>query len=502
MTKFMVNRFQSMGNILLTRKTIPYYSEWRHIRPTIQQKDINWYSVHRLFLNSIWHFLAVISYNAVISHKMFKFIYENVFKTIIKERKVVSPCTIIANIKKVLNNKIEISLNESMKRAWQLLYDHNLIIRKVEDYVQGKPPSIERIIPGITITIMCLLIIVRFTSIAFVDNYFIQILMNDSIDQIVGDRKTCMMFSFLIAWSTFVTLSVFLLIIYHDLKNKFKCFKYIFNLIENKPAIDLSYSRHRRLTLGLHLMTEYYFPFFYRSCLSSSFLMYTFLTFIYLPDGGSVLSILMALLWLTPIYIMLKLAWSIIFLWGIFWMICMIYVKYLFNTIEDNIELCLKCRNSKLVIKVIKQHRIAEQICDDMNELCKVFNFILYFLVSPMHIFFMNFIFDSNSPLITKIISTVGVITGYSLSFSVIFITSQITRSAHRPRKLFYRYLNSTSLPFNHRMKITSFTEYLCGPDIGFYCMDWFLMDSYEFYQYITYCGSLYIMGSSFVQTL
>ena len=181
-----------------------------------------------------------------------------------------------------------------MKRAGQLLYDYKLIIRKVENYARGEEAPLGRIIEAMVITIIWLLMLARLLTMAFVDNHVIQILMNDCIER-VGDRKSSMMFSFLSAWIVFTGVTVISFFIYYDWKKRFKYFKHIFNLIENKPAIDLSFSRHRRLTLGLHLMTEYFFPFFYGISLASTFLFYTFLWFFYLPDGGSVLSISMAL---------------------------------------------------------------------------------------------------------------------------------------------------------------------------------------------------------------
>ena len=87
----------------------------------------------------------------------------------------------------------------------------------------------------------------------------------------------------------------------------------------------------------------------------------------------------------------------------------------------------------------------------------------------------------------------------YTLIFGLIFLNSQITRSAHSTRKYFYGYLNSTSLPIKRRMKIMAFMEKLCGPDIGFYCWDWFPLNFFEFYQYCAFCASFYMMVVGFL---
>ena len=178
------------------------------------------------------------------------------------------------------------------------------------------------------------------------------------------------------------------------------------------------------------------------------------------------------------------------------WIFCVFYVKYAFNTVEDNIKLCLKCRNSNLDIKAIKQHRIAVKMCEDMNELFKIMNFIIYFMVSFAYLFSFNLILDKDSPIVIKVFLVINSSFGYTMALGIILINSQITHSAHRPRKYLYGYLNR-ALPFKHRMKIMSFIEMLCGPDIGFYCMDWFPLNSYEFYQYCAFCASNYFLVSS-----
>ena len=183
------------------------------------------------------------------------------------------------------------------------------------------------------------------------------------------------------------------------------------------------------------------------------------------------------------------------FIWGaVSCAFTMFYIKYLFNTIEDNIKLCLKCRNSKLVIKAINEHRIAEQMCKDMNDIYKICNFVLYFIFSPAHMLNIYYLFNKNIPATFRYISIILFVLTYSLIFVAILLNSRIIQSAHSTRKYFNAYLISDSLPFKHRMKIMAFIEKLCGPDIGFYCMDWFPLNYFEFHKYCAFCASFYFM--------
>ena len=426
-------------------------------------------------------------------NEMIKFIYEK-FRLI--RLKLLLPWQIFNNLKNDLSGENNISLSESVKRTWQLLYDYKLLYNNIEEYVQGQKPSIGRIIKVTTIEIFLLIVSARTLTMAFYDKPIIQIITNDFIEQ-MGNKKSSLVGAMLMAPIPILALLCLIGLHYHELKQKLKFFNCVYDLIQNKPTIQLSYSRHRRLTLGLHLITKYIFPVIFNLSLISVLALYTHCSFLYSPDRGSFLSIIMGILWIAPNYFTLKAAFIITYLGSISYIFCMFYVKYTFNTIEDNIKLCVEFRNSQLVIKAIEEHRIATKLCEDMNDFFKVLNFFLYFIVSPFHVLYIYFMFDVNT-LYIQVGSALVVISGYSANFSVILMGSLITRSAHRPRKYLYKYLNRNSLRFKHRMKIMFFNEKLSGHNIGFYCLDFFPMKTFEFYKYIAFCVSFYIMISNF----
>ena len=423
--------------------------------------------------------------------KIFKIIHERITSFILKISEEFD------QLKKVLNNEIELSLNQTVRRCAQIFYDYHISFNNIEGYVLGHKPPIRRIYMGLFFEILLILFLVRTLFMAFSDNPVLQIVFNDVINQL-GDRKSSMICAMLLGSGAFTVLIIRTLFNYYELTHRLKFFGYLYDLIENKPAIELSCSRHQRLTLGLHLVTKYVFPFVYRLTLSMAITAYTLFSFLYLPEG-SVFSYIMAVLWLVPTYLSFMIIFSMLYLGAITWTFNMFYVKYAFNTIEENIKICLKCRNSKLVIKAISEHRIAVKICEDINDFYKLMNFILYFILSPFHMLNIYFITDESNPINFRITAAVVSIIVYSIIVSLILINSQITESAHRPRKYLYRYLDNSSLPFKRRMKIMEFIEMLCGPDIGFYCWDWFSLNSYEFYQYCAFCASFYLMVSGFL---
>ena len=400
-----------------------------------------------------------------------------------------------SDIKKELNNEIEISLSESLKRGAQLYYDYNIIYNNLEGYVQGHKPSFRRILLVSIGEIMSMICIVRVLVLGVCnENPGLQLFLNDFTFKMLVTGQTRMIIGIIIIWLALLNIIIPGTFNYNELTHNLKVMDYLYDITQNKPAIQLSYSRHRRLTLGLHLYTKYICHFGYVLSVFAIFIFFAILSLMYSPNGNYFLSKLMALIWLIPTFFFIKLSCAIVSPGAHIYVFCVFYLKYAFNTIEDNIKLCLKCRNSKLVIKAINEHRIAEQMCKDFNDFFKIINFIIYFIVSPSHMLNIRLISDENSPVSARIIGLVVSLLSYTLSFTLILINSQIIRSAHRPRKYFYGYLNRKGMPFKTRTKIMTFIEWLCGPDIGFYCMDWFPLNSFEFYKYCAFCVSFYIM--------
>ena len=75
-----------------------------------------------------------------------------------------------------------------------------------------------------------------------------------------------------------------------------------------------------------------------------------------------------------------------------------------------------------------------------------------------------------------------------------------MTIPAHKSYKLMFRVLSSRKMNFSIRekLKIMQFIEKLSGPDIGFYCLDFFPMNGYEFGKYLYVCGANYILITGF----
>ena len=83
------------------------------------------------------------------------------------------------------------------------------------------------------------------------------------------------------------------------------------------------------------------------------------------------------------------------------------------------------------------------------------------------------------------------------LIFAVSSLLAMISKSAHKCYPLLYSILMTRSLTYRQRLRIESMISRLSGPVIGFYCLDLFAVNSYEFSQLIliSVANYLFIIG-------
>ena len=143
--------------------------------------------------------------------------------------------------------------------------------------------------------------------------------------------------------------------------------------------------------------------------------------------------------------------------------------------------------------RAIDGHNSVVRVCEEQNRLFKVFLFSMYYIGSPAVILGFNLSRSNTLDPFIKYSFTIFVAIVLSVVFCLNLFNALITKTAQKPRLHQYRYLNRR-LTFRYRMRIMAFIERLCGPDIGFYCLDLFPMNNYEFYLYITNCVENYML--------
>jgi hypothetical protein len=155
----------------------------------------------------------------------------------------------------------------------------------------------------------------------------------------------------------------------------------------------------------------------------------------------------------------------------------------------------LRSRNLVLLMDVFQRHNHYSELTLEYNKFFKYCLAIIYFLFTPivnilvfMTIFEVNYIFRIFYALTAIVLSLLVFIANY--------ISSSLSSSAHDFTSDLYSFLFNTRIiiAVQHRLKISSFIEKICGPVIGYYCLDLFPFTNYEFFEYISFVFSNYIL--------
>ena len=202
----------------------------------------------------------------------------------------------------------------------------------------------------------------------------------------------------------------------------------------------------------------------------------------------------MVLFWLLTTFLFFQQCFGIVAVGFVYWTLSTFLLKYSFEEMLKIIELSLKSQNPIIILKAIYEHNRVIKICSDLNDLFKYLLFIIYYMSSPMLIFIFYYIMKEYKDIRIVIILSPVLILVYTVVFLINLFSSQIARTAKKPNNLMYGYLSRKSVRLYPKLKILSFIERLSGADIGYYCLDLFPMNNYEFYLYITNCIKIYIL--------
>ena len=132
-----------------------------------------------------------------------------------------------------------------------------------------------------------------------------------------------------------------------------------------------------------------------------------------------------------------------------------------------------------------------------MNEFFSVILFILYYLATPSILITLYIVLEKDTSWAFRLGSITYAFTILVSIFAMNLLSSRISHSARKPMKHLFRYLTDNRLSSKQRLKTMSLIELLSGPDIGFYCLDLFPLNSFEFHLFVVNSIKLYILISS-----
>ena len=173
-----------------------------------------------------------------------------------------------------------------------------------------------------------------------------------------------------------------------------------------------------------------------------------------------------------------------------------LYIRYKFREINDKFLFCLRSKNFSH-LQIIDEYNHICKLIEDINQVYKLFIFILYYLANPSIMAMIKLGQQDNVTQIAKIFNAILIVVIFGGCFFANLFSSRVSKASILPLKYLHRFMTENQLPLKERLKTMEMIERLSGPDIGFYCYDLFPMNSYEFYIYVANCCKNYFLIES-----
>ena len=187
---------------------------------------------------------------------------------------------------------------------------------------------------------------------------------------------------------------------------------------------------------------------------------------------------------------------GLIFIAIILCLFTILYIRYKFYEISDKLILCLRFK-LYAHLQFISQHNQICNLIHDINQVYKLFIFILYYFANPTLMVLFKISQRDNLNLMGKIFNSIVFIVIFGGCIVANLFSSRVSKASILPLKHLHRFMAENRLTIKQRLKTMEMIERLSGPDIGFYCYDLFPMNSYEFYIYVANCCKNYILINS-----
>ena len=182
------------------------------------------------------------------------------------------------------------------------------------------------------------------------------------------------------------------------------------------------------------------------------------------------------------------------------WYLALLHLTYQFEEVNELIKRSYESNNTRILFKAMHKHNHLVKLTEQLNHFLKYGICIIYYLSPICQNLFLYIISDTNNSQVVRAILLVIL-----LIFSYIIILTNsicalVRHTAHKSRTRLYKsFTMTTELKLSQKFKLIAFIEELSEHDIGFYCYDFFPMNNYEFYQYITNSLMNYFLLASII---
>jgi len=174
--------------------------------------------------------------------------------------------------------------------------------------------------------------------------------------------------------------------------------------------------------------------------------------------------------------------------------IILLYFNYEFRQIKEKIQKCIKSKNSCLVIDAIHEHNYYSKHIHNFNRAFSFALFAVYFLSAPAIDILLHLALQKSVNEVMRMLYILCIFHVLLVSYIYTYVLSTLSSRAHDVTSDLYSFIVRNRSNRRNKLKISAFIEKLCGPTIGIYCYNLFAYTPFEFYKYVAFVSSTYIL--------
>jgi hypothetical protein len=375
--------------------------------------------------------------------------------------------------------------------------NHLVVSASLEDFLTSQKQQLKRKLFVWFHIILQLIVILRFSILALVNEPWIWTLFGDSTYVL---KTGNLIFLGVLCFGVIGALSQYVpLFVEYKLDVKFA--EYLLKIGFNEGPYKLEHRYYLEFCKKSRLMIRYasgpfFWIVFYVPMIT--FLILSIIAYLDTDMNFSIFTITIA-------YIMLF-VWFRHSIAGIMSCFCAIYMASLylklnFKQIKARIQECIESGNSRVLIEAIHEHNYCSKLVNILNTKYhfSLALFVVYFWATPGFDILVHLTIYKPINTYMRIIYGLIFFHVFGAIFTFNYILTSVSSAAHDVTPDLYSFLVKNKCILRHNLKITSFIEKLCGPVIGYYCLDLFPFTTYQFYQYLVFVSCQYFLLNSLI---
>ena len=387
-------------------------------------------------------------------------------------------------INKLCDEKIGVKRIEMFSKFFLILISENF-----DDYTNRKRKLI-RTVYSIISRLIFFLIVIKYLILSINSSQTIRFITNDST-HLMGNSSLISMTLFS---CMFTQLMFGLYIQYKEFNHSFEVLNFFNDLKFGLNSVGLNCLDRRKFGFKISLITIYSFYIFNPivTVLFAIIMCYSSVISYLDPNNGNNLFIF--IFWLIINILLSIYSISLTAFILVIWYLINSFLDTKFNKINKTILFSVKTGDTPKLLDCIKQHNCVTIFTQKMNSFFNTFIFIAYYFGTPSLLLVLYNTHEKSSILYVRIVCLVIFLSEFSLIFLINYMSAKFSKSAQKTIRLFYTFLNRNWISLRDRLEIQLFIERLYGPPIGFYCLDLFPMNNYEFYQFVSVTFTNYFL--------